>query len=269
MNGAKGKVALITGASGGIGLEMARLVADRGYDLVLTGRRADALHAHKVAIEAANSVTVTPIAMDLAEPGAAFGLAQEVAGRGITVDMLINNAGFGASGPFVEMERQTMLDMVTLNMTALSELTHELLPGMVARGRGRVLNVASTSAFLPGPFMAVYYASKAYVLSLSEALYEELRGTGVTVTALCPGPTDTAFPGRAGVEASPRYRANAHIMSALEVARAGLNAAEAGKRVCVPGRANRMGALLSRIAPHALTNRVLRRLHAVSRRRGR
>lgn len=136
------------------------------------------LHAHKIAIEAANQVTVTPIAMDLAESGAAFSLAQEIAGRGMMVDLLVNNAGFGASGPFVEMDRQTVLDMVALNITALSELTHELLPGMIARGRGRILNVASLAAFLPGPYMAVYYATKAYVLSFSEALSEETRGTG-------------------------------------------------------------------------------------------
>lgn len=223
------------------------------------------LHAHKIAIEAANQVTVTPIAMDLAESGAAFSLAQEIAGRGMMVDLLVNNAGFGASGPFVEMDRQTVLDMVALNITALSELTHELLPGMIARGRGRILNVASLAAFLPGPYMAVYYATKAYVLSFSEALSEETRGTGVTVTAFCPGPTDTGFQVRANIEDSPLFSRRSRVMAALDVARAGLDAADAGRRVCVPGNTNRINALLSRIAPHALTNYLVRRLHAPSR----
>lgn len=262
MHAKNDKAAMITGASGGIGLEMARLSAERGYDLVLTGRRAEALHAHKLAIEAANAVTVTPIAMDLTEPGAAFALAQEVAGRGITVDLLVNNAGFGASGPFASMDRRVMLDMIAVNMTALTDLSHALLPGMIERGRGRVLNIASTAAFRPGPFMAVHHATKAYVLSLSEALSEETQGTGVTVTALCPGPIGAGSQGRADVADNRLSGRGANVMSPLDVARAGLDAVESGRRVCVPGRGNRLGALLARVIPHGLSNRFLARLRS-------
>lgn len=188
--------ALITGASGGIGAELARLHAARGGDLVIVARREAELDALKAELEGRHGVSVSVIAIDLTEPDSAariFAAAPEI-------DILINNAGFGGHGPFHEQALDRHRRMVALNIEALTALSHLYLPGMIARGQGRILNVSSTASFLPGPLMAVYFATKAYVTSFSHALAEEVRGTGVTVTALCPGPVSTGFGTAADME---------------------------------------------------------------------
>jgi len=185
--------ALVTGASAGIGEELAWVHAERGGDLVLVARRADRLDALAAAIRDEHGVAVEVIAMDLAKSTAPKRLATRLEELGLEIDVLINNAGLGAHGEFHESPWSRQQQMLQLNIVALTELTHLLVQGMVERGRGRILNVGSTAGFLPGPLQAVYYASKAYVNSFSQAIANELQGTGVTVTALCPGPVATEF----------------------------------------------------------------------------
>ncbi|MEI9927446.1 MAG: SDR family oxidoreductase, partial [Sphingomonas sp.] len=185
--------ALVTGASAGLGTHFARALAAEGHDLILTARRADRLEVLAAEIRAAHAVRVETIAADLAAPGAAAALMAEIGKRGLAVNTLINNAGFGLAGAFVEQDPGQIGRMIELNCGALVDLCRAVLPGMVQMRSGGILNVASTAAFQPGPFMAVYYASKAFVLSFSEALHEEVRGQGVRVAALCPGPTQTEF----------------------------------------------------------------------------
>lgn len=245
-------IALVTGASGGIGLELARLLAAQGHELHLVARRADALEA--AAAELGRD-RVRVHAADLTRPGAAAALAEAVP----RVDVLVNNAGVGNFGPFAEADLDRTLGMIQLNVAALTELTRRYLPGMVATGRGRVLNVASTAAFQPGPLMAVYYATKAYVLSFSEALAEELRGSGVTVTALCPGPTASGFQAGADMEASKLVKGRS-LPTAAEVARDGLRAMDAGKVVHVSGVRNKVLASSIRVTPRPVVRRLVHRL---------
>ncbi|MBV9554567.1 MAG: SDR family oxidoreductase [Alphaproteobacteria bacterium] len=240
-------LALVTGASGGIGADLARELAKGGHDLVLTARTVPAMQALADELKArgANS---TVIAADLAKPGAAAELANSLDDRALRIDVLVNNAGLGGVGRFDQMDPQRVSDMVMINVLALTELTRLLVPAMVARGRGRVMLVASTASFQPGPRMAVYFATKSYVLSLGEALAYELRGTGVTVTTLCPGATATNFFKAAG--------ANENLMpamSASEVARVGYRALQAGRRVVITGMMNRILALGGRYGPHWVT----------------
>jgi short-subunit dehydrogenase len=185
--------ALITGASAGIGEELARIHAEQGGDLILVARREERLESLAAELRAEFSITVDVIASDLAQPGAAALLAEAVAAKGLVVDVLVNNAGFGGHGKFHDADLNREQRMIQLNITALTELTHLFLQGMVERGEGKVLNVGSTAGFLPGPLQAVYYASKAYVNSFSQAIANELEGSGVTVTVLCPGPVATEF----------------------------------------------------------------------------
>lgn len=187
------RTALVTGASSGIGAAMATALAARGADVVLVARRADRLTALGERLERDFGVRAHPISRDLVAAGAAATLADELAARGLTIDVLVNNAGFGTHGLFVTEEPQRVSDEIALNVTALVELTHALLPGMVDRDYGAVINVASTAAFQPLPHMAVYGATKAFVLSFTEALWGELEGTGVKALTLCPGATDTEF----------------------------------------------------------------------------
>jgi short-subunit dehydrogenase len=252
-------VALVTGASAGIGRELARRFAAGGHDLVLTARRADELRALADELSAEHGVAVRAVPADLSDPVAPRTLFDEVAAAGLAVDVLVNNAGFGMYGPFAEADPDRLLAMVQVNVAALTHLTRLFLPGMVARGRGRVLNVASTAAFQPGPLMAAYYASKAYVLSLSEALAFELRGAGVTVTCLCPGPTRTEFAAAAVVGGS-RLFDSPYVMDAAPVAEAGYRAAMRGRRVVVPGLLNRLGAFATRFVPRPLLMRVVHRI---------
>ena len=201
----------------------------------------------------------TIIAADLTDPAAPQRIVDELRAKSIDVDVLINNAGIGLAGPFLETDLQKELEMIQLNVVALTHLTKLLLPGMVARHRGHVLNVASTAAFQPGPLMAVYYATKAYVLSFSEALADELRDTGVTVTALCPGPTATGFAAEAGMEESRLFKLS-KPMPSEKVARYGIRAMERGKRVAIPGIANKLLTQSIRVSPRRLVTTIVRKL---------
>jgi len=218
-----GQMALVTGGSGGIGLDLAECFAQNGYDLVLTARGEDALNTAAERLARQYGITATPIALDLGAVGGGSRLAEEIARRGLTVDVLVNNAGYGHAGALTSSDLDTQLGMIDLNDRALVELTYLYWDGMLARKRGGVLNVASTASFQPGPLMAVYYATKSYVLSFSEALHEETRGTGVTVTALCPGPTASGFQAAADMQLSPLV-ANRKLPSAADVAAYGVKA---------------------------------------------
>src|SRR5512137_1041621 len=210
---------LVTGASSGIGLELARCFAADGCRLVLVARKGNVLEALATDLRKAHKIQAQVITTDLAHPDAPARLLAHLQAAGLKVDVLVNNAGFGAQGRFAELPLQRQLEMLQVNITSLTHLTRLLLPGMIERHRGGILNVASTAAFQPGPGMAVYYATKAYVLSFTEALAEELAGTGVTVTALCPGPTQTNFAEAAGARTSRLF--NKTAMSAASVAKTG------------------------------------------------
>jgi short-subunit dehydrogenase len=251
--------ALVTGASAGIGCELARLFARDRYDLVLVARRRARLEALVAELTAAWGIRCEVIEKDLSAAGAAQTVLDELASKRIEVDVLVNNAGFGAGGKFVRGDPEVQLQMLQLNVVTLTHLTRLLLPGMLSRRRGKIMNVASTAAFQPGPLMAVYFASKAYVLSLSEALAEELRGTGVSVTALCPGPTATEFQERAGLEKSRLFDAN--TMTAAAVAAAGYAGLMRGKRLVIPGLRNRALVTAVRFAPRSVVTRVVRKMN--------
>lgn len=253
------KAALVTGASSGIGLELAKLLAADGHDLVLVARRELELEALAASLAREFGTRCRIVVTDLAQPGAATTLARTLADAGIEIEILINNAGFGVYGPFVTTDLQTELDMIQVNVVALTELSKHVIAGMVARGRGRVLNVASTAAFQPGPLMAVYYASKAYVLSLSEALAVELEGTGVTVIALCPGPTESGFQAAAGIGKS---KLSGALPSSAEVAAYGMRALERGTTVAIAGRRNWWLVQSLRLLPRKLVARLVRRIQA-------
>ncbi len=251
------KWALLTGASWGIGEAMARELAAREWGLVLTARSEDRLHALAGELRDHYGVPVEVLAGDLTDP--AMPAELEAATEGTPIDLLVNNAGFGGYGPFVESELEREIRMIELNVTAVTELTKRFVRPMVERGHGRILNVASTAAFQPGPLMAVYYATKAYVLSFSEALREELKGTGVTVTTLCPGPTASEFQGRADMEGSPLFE-RLTLPTSAEVARYGVEAALRGKGIAVHGRMNRILAFAGRFAPRSLLPAIVRRI---------
>ena len=197
---------------------------------------------------------------DLSVPGAGEDVASRLAGRSITVDMLVNNAGFGTFGDFAREDPQEQTRVLQVNVMALTSLTRQLLPGMIERRRGRIMNVASIAAFQPGPFMAIYYASKAYVLSLSEALAEETTGTGVTVTCLCPGPTRTGFQDRAKIQKT-RLMKVMSTMSSADVARAGYDGMMAGHPLVVPGFTNKMGVQSLRLLPRRVARRIVKSLN--------
>jgi uncharacterized protein len=241
--------ALVTGASSGIGLEIARILAQQ-HDVVLAARSADKLEA--LAQELGNARVV---AVDLSDPDGPRKLTADVP----NVDVLVNNAGFGDWGPFVDASPEKLDEMVELNVGALTRLTRAYLPGMVERRRGRVMNVASTAAFQPGPLMAVYYATKAYVLSFSEALAEETRGSGVTVTALCPGPTASGFQSGATMEES-RLVKGRKLPTAASVAAYGVKAMNRGDVVAVPGITNKVMAASIRVSPRPVVRRLVHRM---------
>lgn len=239
-------LAVVTGASGGLGLEFAKLLAADGADLVLVARSGDKLAAIASDLRASNGVDVRTIAMDLGVPGA----ASEVVAQVPECDILINNAGFASNGRFDTLPVDGIRELILLNVLTLTELTRAYLPGMRARRRGRILNLASTAAFLPGPFMSVYYASKAYVLSFSEALAEEVRDSGVSVTVLCPGATETGFVDRAQMHRSLLNRLP--LANARQVAEYGYRAMMRGKIVAVPGISNKIVALGPKVTPRRL-----------------
>jgi short-subunit dehydrogenase len=246
--------ALITGASSGIGLELARIFAREHFDLILVARSQDRLHEIAGELRAAHTIAVEVIAKDLSLPEAPVEIHQQ-AGR---VDVLVNNAAFGLYGKFVDFPLADELNMMDLNMDALVALTRLFLPGMIEARSGRILNVASTAAFQPGPLMALYYASKAFVLHFSEAIANELEGTGVTVTALCPGPTETGFQERASMQDIPLIRMG--MMSAKAVAEAGYRGLIAGKTIVIPGIKNKIGAQSVRFSPRKLVTRLVRKI---------
>lgn len=250
------QTALITGASGGIGEAFARKLATAGYDLILVARSADKLHALAQELATAHRITATGLPADLSQSDAPQQIYTAVQEQGLTVDLLINNAGYATYGKFYEADLQKELNMIQLNITTLVDLTYRFLPGMVARRRGRILNVASTAAFQPGPLMAVYYASKAFVLSFSEALANEVEGTGVTVTALCPGPTASGFQARAAMEESKLVQSG--LMTVEAVVERGYAGLLAGETVVIPGLYNQLGALAPRFLPRKLITRTVR-----------
>jgi short-subunit dehydrogenase len=245
-------VALVTGASAGIGAEFARALAARGYDLVLVARRRERLDALAAEIADAHPGTnVRSLAKDLFDSHAVTEIASELADAGVTVDLLVNNAGFGAHGAFAASDPSSQSGQVALNIAALVDLSRAFVSGMVERRRGGIINVASTAAFQPLPAMAVYGATKAFVLSFSEALHEEVRRSGVSVVALCPGATDTEFFDVAGDDASVGKRRDVR-----DVVRTGLNALDRNRAVAVDGFANAALAGSVRFMPRGMVRRV-------------
>jgi uncharacterized protein len=251
------ETALITGASGGIGEELAHRLAAAHIDVVLLARSAEKLSAVAVELVRAHGVQAHVIAQDLSLPSAPEAIVRDLATRGLSIDILINNAGFGTYGLFAETPADEEARLIQVNITALTMLTKLLLPPMLQRRHGRIMNVASTAAFQPGPLMAVYYASKAYVLSFSEALSNETGGTGVTVTCLCPGPTSTEFQERAQMQES-RLLSTLAVGSASDVARAGFDGMMAGQAIVVPGLVNKVGVQVLRVTPRAIVRRLIR-----------
>jgi hypothetical protein len=243
----------ITGASSGIGAEMARLVAARGSSILLVARRAERLAALKAEIvRSAPAIEVETLTLDLEESDAPERLFAELDARRILLHTLVNNAGFGLRGGFATLPAADQANMVQLNVAALTRLCRLALPGLMERRRGGIINLASTASFQAIPYMAVYAATKAYVLSLSEALHEEARPHGVVVTAFCPGPTATEFTARADMEKSKLFE---RAMDAATVARLGLDGYEAGRAIVVAGAANRVGATIAQLAPRTLVRR--------------
>lgn len=249
-------LAVVTGASAGIGQELAKLIAADGYDLVLVARREAELDVLAKELHDRYGVDATPTPADLTTKAGIRSVVRAVGKRDL--DVLVNNAGFGLGGAFDEQDQNVVQRMLDLNIDALTALTAAFLPGMKQRRRGRILNVASTAAFQPGPFMAVYYASKAYVLSFSEAIAEECARTGVTVTILCPGYTPTEFHEVAGTTGVTLRGMPSPDTAA--VARAAWEATKRGKRIVIPGVANKIGVQSLRLSPRAVVTKVVRRL---------
>lgn len=249
---------LITGASGGIGYELACLFARNGHTPVLVARSETALR--QLAQKLVQEYGVTPYVSvrDLTDPAAPGLLYEELQQAGYKVDILVNNAGFAEYGMFNEIDTRPQLDMIQVNVAALVHLTRLFLPHMVERGSGRVLNVASIAAFQPGPLMAVYYATKAFVLSFSEALANELKGSGVTVTALCPGPTATGFEARAKLGTSKLFKGGIAVMDAAAVARCGYEGLWKGTTLVIPGFSNRVLVNLVRFFPRKMVAAIAR-----------
>lgn len=253
------QTALVTGASTGIGLEIARILAAGGNNLILVARNGEALNTLAGELQEKHKICVTSFVEDLSDPRTPMKICQEITNRKIEIDVLVNNAGVGVFGEFANTDLTEHLRLLSLNMMALTEFIGLLLPGMLERKRGHILNVASTAAFQPGPLMATYYASKAYVLSFSEALANEVKGKGVTVTALCPGPTRTEFQQRAGMQKSGLFK-RLIVMDAETVARAGVRGMMNGKTLVVPGVINKLTAFATRFAPRSIAAAMARAL---------
>ncbi|WP_134700570.1 SDR family oxidoreductase [Ammoniphilus sp. YIM 78166] len=246
---------LITGASNGIGYELAKHFARNGYALVLVARNRKKLEELAQELESMYGTKSHILVKDLSIPGTPLEIAEELQQKALPIEILVNNAGFGLYGLFSETEAKETLDMIQVNISSLTHLTRLLLPEMMSRKSGKILNVASTASFQPGPLMAVYYATKAYVLSFSEALANELEPYGITVTALCPGPTATGFEQRAGFRASKLFKG----MSAEQVAVIGYEGLQQGKTVVIPGLKNWLLASSVRFIPRRVITKIIRR----------
>jgi len=258
----EGKTALVTGASSGIGYELAKCFARDGYNLVLVARSTDELRKIAAQLTSEHGISVKVISKDLSTPMSPQEIFDEVQADRIGIDILVNNAGFGTYGTFCNTNLKDELEMMQVNMVSPTHLIKLFLPGMIARGHGRILNVASMAAFQPGPLLAVYCASKSYVLSFSEALAEELRGTGVTVTALCPGPVRTGFAKRARTEktrAMVRSLLN-KVWEANEVAAVGYNGLMKGKTIVITGKKYIISAFIVRCLPRKLARKSARKI---------
>ena len=253
------KVALVTGASAGLGAELARLFAADGHELVLVARRLSRLEELASQLEKAGAPKVHVLLEDLADANAPERIVAELAKRQLEVEFLVNNAGFGTTGAFADLDPQRELEMVRVNVTAVVMLTRLLLPGMIARKSGHILNIGSTAGFQPGPYMAVYYASKAFVNSFTEALLVELRGTGVTATLSCPGATYTEFAKVAGNDKSRLFQMGA--MQAPEVASHAYRCMMRGKAMSIPGLRNKVGLQSLRLAPREAVRRLVAALN--------
>jgi short-subunit dehydrogenase len=257
----EGQTALVTGASMGIGVDLAECFARDGYDLIVTARSAELLKKEADRLAGLHKVKVTPIALDLGQHGGGLKLAEAIKAKGLSVDVVVNNAGYGHAGALTASDLATQLGMIDLNMRALVELTHIYWGGMLKAKRGGVLNVASTAAFQPGPLMAVYYASKAFVLSFSEAMWEEARGTGLHVSCLCPGPTVSKFRERAGTGKTKLSDAGPAAPS-MPVAQAGYQGFKTNKRVVIPGLRNKVLAEVTQILPKRTVLRIVRNIQS-------
>jgi short-subunit dehydrogenase len=251
------QTALVTGASGGIGYELAKLFARDHYDLVLVARSAGKLNQIAADLQGQFGVTVKTVALDLAAAPAPQFLFDQLQREGVAIDILVNNAGFGAFGELASMPQEEILGQIDLNITALTHLTRLFLPAMLAQRNGKIMNVASTAAFQPGPLMAVYYATKAYVLSFTEALANEVAGSGVSVTCFCPGATDTGFAKRAAVQNSRLFK-KVGAMNVEAVAQDGYRGLMAGRTLVISGAKNWLVAESVRFAPRKLVTAVSR-----------
>lgn len=251
--------ALITGASGGIGYELAKLFANDHHNLVLVARNPPKLAQFADELQRQFGISVKAISLDLTAAPAPQFLFDQLQREGIAVDILVNNAGYGRFGEFARIPLEESLGQIQLNVTALTALTRLFLAPMLERHSGKIMNVASTAGFQPGPMMAVYYATKAYVISFSEAIANELKDTGVTVTCLCPGATDTGFQGRAGTENTVLFK-KTRPMDAKTVARDGYRGLMAGKTLVISGLRNRLVAESVRFAPRKLVTAISRKI---------
>lgn len=256
-----GQTALVTGGSTGIGVDLADCLARDGYDLILAARSEAGLKAVADRLSKSHGVKVAIFPVDLMVQGGGTRLAEAIAAAGLTVDVLVNNAGYGQAGAFDGSDREVQLGMIDLNDRALVELTHIYWPQMLRNGRGGVLNVASVAAFAPGPFMAIYYASKAFVLRFSEALWEEARGTGVHVSCLCPGATKSEFRARAGT-GQTRLGQTAEVMASMPVAELGYAGFKKNKPVVVTGKGNARTIFLSRFMSRTTMLKIVRRIQS-------
>jgi len=250
------EIALITGASSGIGLELAHLFASKGYSLILVAQNREKLDAAANYLKTQYQVPIRVIYKNLSRPESGDEIVNELQGYKVRISVLVNNAGFSNYGKFSEIPVENQINQINTNITTLTKLTRLILPYMIMAKSGKILNVASTAAFQPGPLMAVYYASKAYVLSFSEALASELIGTGVTVTALCPGPTATGFQKRAEMLNSKLM--DVGLMDVKDVAKAGFEGLMKGKTVVIPGIRNKIMSFLVRFLPRNLVTRIVK-----------